>query len=159
MTERIDPTTLPGRPCPLASALHLVGDRWALLSVREVALGNHQFGQIARNTGAPTDRLSARLKDLVAAGVLERRANPDNPRYQGYHLTEAGRDLTGAMRELMAWGDRWAVTASPVRFWHGDHELRTRTVCVTCGDEAHGPEIHPESLVPTWNETGPVEDI
>ncbi|WP_329454297.1 winged helix-turn-helix transcriptional regulator [Streptomyces sp. NBC_01497] len=158
MTERIDATTLPGRPCPLASALQLVGDRWALLAVREVALGNHQFGVIARNTGAPTDRLAARLKDLVVAGVLERRPNPDNPRYQGYHLTEAGRDLTGAMRELMAWGNKWAVSTPPVRLWHGDHELRPRTVCATCGEEAHRTDVHRESLVPGWDETGPVEE-
>ena len=57
-----------GRPCSLATALELVGDRWALLAVREVMFGNHRFSEIARNTAAPRDRLAARLKALVAAG-------------------------------------------------------------------------------------------
>ena len=49
-----------------------MGDRWALLAVREIAFGNHRFNQIARNTGAPRDRLAARLKTLVEAGILVR---------------------------------------------------------------------------------------
>jgi DNA-binding HxlR family transcriptional regulator len=42
-----------GRPCSLAAALGLVGDRWALLAVREVMFGNHRFSQIAHHTAAP----------------------------------------------------------------------------------------------------------
>src|SRR6185437_6189046 len=45
MTQRIDPATLPGRPCSLAAALELVGDRWSLLVVREVSFGNRRFSQ------------------------------------------------------------------------------------------------------------------
>src|SRR6476646_737026 len=70
---RIDHGTLPGRPCSIAAALDLIGDRWSLLAIREVMFGNHRFSEIARNTGAPRDRLAARLKTLVDAGVLERR--------------------------------------------------------------------------------------
>jgi DNA-binding HxlR family transcriptional regulator len=158
---RIDPTTLPGRPCSAASALQLVGDRWALLAIREVSFGNHQFGQIARNTGAPTDRLAARLKDLVAAGVLERRPNPDSPRYQGYHLTEAGRDLGRVIRELVRWGDRWVVTEPPQRFWHTDretgerHALHSQVVCTVCGRHVEGRDLDRESVVPDWDQAGP----
>jgi len=65
-----------GRPCSIAASLEIVGDRWSLLAVREVLFGNHRFSEIARNTGAPRDRLAARLKSLVAAGVLERRGAP-----------------------------------------------------------------------------------
>ena len=71
MAVRIDPQTLPGRPCSMAAALDVVGDRWSLLIVREVSFGNGRFSQIATNTGAPRDRLAARLKTLVDAGVLE----------------------------------------------------------------------------------------
>lgn len=160
---RIDPTTLPGRPCSLASALQLVGDRWALQAIREVGFGNHQFSQIARNTGAPTDRLAARLKSLVAAGVLERRPSPDNPRYPGYYLTPAGRDLGPAIRELLQWGDRWVVTEPPTRMWHhphghaaGEHELHTRVVCATCGEQVESADIRREMTAPGWDVTGPV---
>ncbi|HYQ62444.1 helix-turn-helix domain-containing protein [Actinophytocola sp.] len=147
---RRDPTTLPGRPCSLAAALDVVGDRWALLVVREVAYGNHQFSQIARNTGAPRDRLTARLKDLVAAGVLTRGTG----RHDGYHLTEAGRDLSTAMRALLDWGDRWVVTTPPVRLCHHDHELHAKTVCATCGEDVHGADVSREQLTPGWTIAG-----
>ena len=98
---------LPGRPCAIAASLEVVGDRWSLLVVREVALGNHRFTEIARGTGAPRDRLTARLRDLVDAGVLERRP------YQGtrceYHLTASGRELVPILERLYAWGRRHAV--------------------------------------------------
>jgi DNA-binding HxlR family transcriptional regulator len=162
MTQtRIDPATLPGRPCSIASALQVVGDRWSLLAIREVGFGNHQFGQIARNTGAPTDRLAARLKDLVAAGVLERRPTPDSPRYQGYHLTEAGRDLGAVVRELLRWGDRWAVTEPTLELWHTDHEtgdrhrLTTDVVCTQCGRPVRGRDVDREPTTPEWDLAGP----
>ena len=100
---------LPGRPCAIAASLEVVGDRWALLVIREVALGNHRFTEIARGTGAPRDRLTARLRDLVDAGVLERRP------YQGtrcsYHLTTSGRELLPVLEGLYAWGRRHVVAA------------------------------------------------
>ncbi len=147
----LDPSTLPGRPCSLAAALEVVGDRWALLAVREVTYGNHQFSQIARNTGAPRDRLAARLKDLVAAGVLTR----GPARHDGYHLTEAGRDLGTAMRALLDWGDRWAVTKPPVRLRHHDHDLAAKTVCETCGEDVDGADVTREQLAPGWTAAGP----
>ncbi len=61
---------LPGRPCPIAASLELVGERWALLVVREIAMGSTRFSDIVRGTGAPRDRIAARLKALEAAGVI-----------------------------------------------------------------------------------------
>ncbi|MDT5196020.1 MAG: hypothetical protein QOH20_2774, partial [Mycobacterium sp.] len=63
---------LPGRPCPIAAALEVVGERWALLVVREIALGATRFSDIVRGTGAPRDRIAARLKTLTSAGVITR---------------------------------------------------------------------------------------
>ena len=54
--------TCPGRPCPIAASLELVGERWSLLVVRELALGAHRFTDIVAGTGAPRDRIAARLK-------------------------------------------------------------------------------------------------
>jgi DNA-binding HxlR family transcriptional regulator len=153
---RIDPTGLRGRPCGLAAALELVGDRWALLAMREVFFGNHQFNQIARNTGAPRDRIAARLKSLVEAGVLEQRPDPGGSRYQGYHLTEAGRELGPAMLALMAWGDKWVVTEPAMRQTHHDHPLAVATICETCGEHADEREITREMVAPHWNLAGPL---
>jgi len=133
---------LPGRFCSIAAALEVVGDRWSLLAVREVSLGHHRFSEVLQGTGAPRDRLSARLKALVEAGVLERRQYSDAPPRSDYHLTAAGRGLLPVLRELMAWGDRWAVETPPVTLLHGDHELRATTVCAGCGERVRDGEVH-----------------
>jgi DNA-binding HxlR family transcriptional regulator len=155
---RRDPATLAGRPCSAASALEVVGDRWSLLAVREVMFGNHRFGAIARATGAPRDRLSARLRALVEAGVLERRPSEAAPRYSGYHLTEAGRDLAPVLRALLAWGDKWAVTAPPMRFLHHDHPLTAETVCATCGEPVDAADVTREMTADGWTMAGPAPD-
>src|SRR4051795_11288863 len=85
--------TLPGRPCPIAASLELVGERWSLLVLREVSLGNHRFSEIARGTGAPRDRPSARLSALLVAGVRERRPYTSPPPRSGYPLTASARAL------------------------------------------------------------------
>lgn len=100
---------LPGRPCPIAAAMEVVGDRWSLLTVREVHLGRHRFSEILAGTGAPRDRLAARLRALVAAGVLERRPYQDSPPRSDYHLTESGRGLVPVLTALGQWGRDWAV--------------------------------------------------
>ena len=61
------------RPCSIARTLDIVGEKWALLAVREVFLGNRRFDEMVRRTGAPRDTLAARLRTLVGAGILERR--------------------------------------------------------------------------------------
>ena len=134
---------LPGRPCSIAAALELVGDRWALLAVREVSLGNSHFSDIARGTGAPRDRLTARLNALVDAGVLERRPYSTAPPRSGYHLTAAGRDLVPVLQALLLWGERWAADEPAVRLHHdpaghGDHPVDGTWTCRTCGEPLAG---------------------
>lgn len=109
----MDLTDLPGRPCPVAAALELVGDRWSLLVIREVDLGSHRFTEIQQGTGAPRDRLAARLKALVDSGILRRERYCDAPERFDYHLTDAGRDLVPVLSALYVWGERWACTPGP----------------------------------------------
>ena len=59
---------LPGRACPIAASLELIGERWSLLIIRELALGNRRFSGIVKQTGAPRDRVAARLKALEHVG-------------------------------------------------------------------------------------------
>jgi DNA-binding HxlR family transcriptional regulator len=124
---------LPGRPCSIARALDLVGEKWALLAIREISFGNHRFNEIARNTGAPRDRLAARLRSLVEAGIVEQRAYQSSPPRSGYYLTQAGRELTPVLRALVTWGDRWVSHQPPVTLMHGDHELALGWTCRECG--------------------------
>jgi len=62
-------TTAPAEPriCSIARALDIVGEKWALLAVREVFLGDRRFDEMVKRTGAPRDTLAARLRTLVNA--------------------------------------------------------------------------------------------
>ena len=99
---------LPGRPCPIAASLELVGERWALLVVREIALGHHRFSEIVTGTGAPRDRIAARLRSLEQAGVVTRAPREGSTRFD-YRLTEAGVALVPVLNGLLSWGGTWAV--------------------------------------------------
>ena len=116
---------------------------------------NLRFIQIARNTGAPRDRLAARLKTLVEAGILQKREYQESPPRSDYHLTRAGRDLAPVLQALLEWGDKWAVDAPPVSLRHHGHDLRPRTVCATCGEPVRQRDIPRVSNVPGWNVSGP----
>jgi DNA-binding HxlR family transcriptional regulator/putative sterol carrier protein len=96
-----------GQYCPVARAAEVLGDRWTLLIARELLLGSHGFNQIER--GLPRisrGLLAERLRQLEAAGILERTAREDG---RGtYALTPAGRDLETVIERLGEWGARWA---------------------------------------------------
>lgn len=78
------------RTCSIANALDVVGERWTLVALREIMLGNRRFDEIVRNTGASRDILATRLRKLVDAGVLEKRQYEQRPPRYEYLLTESG---------------------------------------------------------------------
>jgi len=124
------------RVCSVARTLDVVGERWALLVVREAFLGSHRFDEIQRNTGAPRDILSARLKKLVEQGVLERRRYQERPDRYEYHLTPAGEDLYPVITALRQWGDRHVDLPGtrPSAFEHACGSAEPALlVCPDCG--------------------------
>jgi DNA-binding HxlR family transcriptional regulator len=102
------------RVCAIADALAIVGDKWALLALRELAFGVTKFNDIRSNTGAPRASLAARLRKLEEAGLIERRRYSEHPPRDDYLLTAAGRDLGPVLRELRIWGERHAGPLSSV---------------------------------------------
>jgi DNA-binding HxlR family transcriptional regulator len=127
------------RSCSVAAALAVIGEKWSLLVIRELAWGVHRFDAIAQNTGAPRDILTNRLRRLEAAGVLERRQYQERPPRFEYYLTEAGNELRPVLLSLLQWGDRWAVEAPTVAFVHGcGAELELVHTCRACGEEVTG---------------------
>jgi DNA-binding HxlR family transcriptional regulator len=96
------------RICGIADALQLIGDRWALLAIRELGFGVTRFNDIQTRTGAPRASLAARLRELEDAGLIERRRYSSHPPRDEYVLTPAGCDLGPVLRELRAWGERYA---------------------------------------------------
>ncbi len=93
-----------GQACAIARALDVVGDRWSLLLVRELTLGPRRYRDLFTGLpGIPSNVLAARLKDLQAAGVITRRTLPAPTDVTVYELTEAGRALQPALKELLDW--------------------------------------------------------
>lgn len=128
-----------------------------LLAIRELFYGNRRFDQIVRNTGAPRDRLAARLRALEAAGVVERHRYQQRPDRYEYHLSAAGRDLGPVFQALVKWGDTWAVDSPPVHLEHGDHELDAAWVCRHCGREVHTEDLEVRMSTTQWDRRGPVD--
>ena len=90
--------------CPIAHALDLVGERWALLVVRELMNGPKRYTDLAECLGIGTNILAARLRDLEAGGVVTKRKLPPPAASRVYELTNYGYGLKAAMRELALWG-------------------------------------------------------
>jgi DNA-binding HxlR family transcriptional regulator len=131
--------TAPTQPrvCSIARTLEIVGEKWALLAVREVFLGNRRFDEMVRRTGAPRDTLAARLRTLIGAGILERRQYSEHPARYEYRLTEAGLDLYPVIATLMRWGDKHlAGEDGPplVLEHHCGHRFVAQLTCEACGE-------------------------
>jgi DNA-binding HxlR family transcriptional regulator len=93
--------------CPVAHALDLVGERWALLVVRELMHGPKRYTDLAESLpGIGTNILASRLRDLEASGVVAKRTLPPPAASRVYELTDYGRRLRPVMRELALWGAR-----------------------------------------------------
>jgi DNA-binding HxlR family transcriptional regulator len=125
----------------VAGVLSLLGERWALLVVREVALGLRRFDELASATGAPRTVLSDRLRRLTQAGVLDTRPYqvPGSRARTEYVLTEAGLDLLPLLSAMADWGELHLGSSSQVIYRHGGcgGRVTARLVC-ECGEET-GP--------------------
>jgi DNA-binding HxlR family transcriptional regulator/putative sterol carrier protein len=117
--------------CPIAHALSLVGERWALLVVRELLNGPKRYTDLVHGLpGIGTNILAARLRELETAGVVRRRKLPPPAASTVYELTEYGAELNEAVYALGRWGARtlgppkpgdeldpdWGVEAIPALF-------------------------------------------
>ena len=91
--------------CPIARALDVVGDRWALLVVRELLLGAQRYTDLHQALpGASTNLLVDRLRELTEHGVVRRSRLPPPAATTVYELTDRGRGLTTVLEALGEWG-------------------------------------------------------
>ncbi len=94
-----------GQFCGVAHALELVGERWALLIARDLLVGPKRFTDLRRGLPRiPTNVLSARLKELEAAGIVRRRVLPRPASSVVYELTDYGSELDEIVLRLGRWG-------------------------------------------------------
>jgi DNA-binding HxlR family transcriptional regulator len=97
---------------PDARALDLVGDKWTLLIVRDLAAGPRRFVELQRVLpGISTEQLRSRLNRMVADGMLTRKRYREVPPRVDYELTERARDLMPILAELARWGYTWSWSA------------------------------------------------
>jgi DNA-binding HxlR family transcriptional regulator len=91
--------------CPIARALDVVGERWALLVVRELLLGPQRFSDLRDALpGVSSNLLTDRLRELERRGVIRRRVLPPPAGSSIYELTDRGRRLEGVLDALGDWG-------------------------------------------------------
>jgi DNA-binding HxlR family transcriptional regulator len=123
--------------CSVARTMEVVGERWAMLIMKDVFLGLTRFDDLQRDLGIARNVLAERLESLVADGLLERRVYQQRPVRHEYVLTEKGQDLESVLFAMVAWGDRWQskTTGPPLKLRHEScaHDTVAKVVCSCCG--------------------------
>lgn len=101
--------------CPVARSLDVIGEWWSLLIIRDAMVGVKRFSEFERRLGMAKNILSARLKRLVEAGVLQIVPASDGSAYQEYDLTEKGKALLPTLVALRQWGEQFMFRSGEPR--------------------------------------------
>ncbi|NIF27836.1 helix-turn-helix transcriptional regulator [Pantoea sp. Tr-811] len=101
--------------CPVARALEVLGDRWALMILRDAFDGLRRFSEFQKNLGLAKNILASRLKLLVECGLLALQPASDGSAYKEYVLTEKGRSVFPIVVGLRQWGERFLFEAGEAR--------------------------------------------
>ncbi|MCK1735178.1 helix-turn-helix transcriptional regulator [Bradyrhizobium sp. 138] len=134
--------------CPVARAQEIVGDRWTVLVLRELFMGNQRFEEVQAQTQATPQMLAARLKKLEADGLIERRPYSERPLRHEYFLTEMGLAFYPVLLALRAWGETW--------FKSKEEEVAIHYTHIPCGeDPGLGPACQSCGAVMRRNELVP----
>jgi len=101
--------------CPVARALEVIGDRWALMILRDAFDGLRRFSEFQKNLGLAKNILASRLKLLLESGLLQLQPASDGSAYKEYVLTEKGRSVFPIVVGMRQWGERYLFEAGEVR--------------------------------------------
>lgn len=136
--------------CSIARTLELIGERWTLLVIRDVFMGNRRFDEMQESLGVARNVLSSRLGRLVDEGILERRPYRQRPERHEYFLTEKGLDLWPVLIAMIGYGDKHfsGSLGPPVEIRHRgcDGRVNDRRICERCGAEL---QVRDAYAVPT----------
>jgi len=104
--------------CPVACVLDLIGDKWTLLVVRDLACGKSHFNEFCQSPERiATNILADRLDRLVASGLVEKQSPPEPAKREVYRLTEKGQTLVPVLKTIAQWGlDHIPGTAARMNF-------------------------------------------
>jgi DNA-binding HxlR family transcriptional regulator len=112
--------------CPAARSLDSIGEWWSLLIVRNALFGMRRFSDFQEDLGLAKNILSARLKKLVACGIMELVPASDGSAYQEYVLTKKGRELFPVIVALRQWGEHHLFSRGEKRLQIVDKRTRKR---------------------------------
>ncbi|WP_406490394.1 helix-turn-helix transcriptional regulator [Streptomyces sp. NBC_01604] len=144
--ELADRSQWTAEDCSIDGTMRVLGTRSAMLIMREAHYGTTRYDDFVRHVGITEAVAATRLRELVAAGLLERRPyqEPGQRTRHEYVLTPAGVDLQPALVALMQWGDQHLARPSgpPLTLHHTacDEPVTARLVC------AAGHEVKPEEV-------------
>ena len=96
-----------GMACSIAMVLDAVGDRWAMLVLRDLVLGLRRYDDLRRSTGITNATLADRLKLLEQNGLIERSLYQSAPERYEYLPTAKGLDVALVLQALVQVGDKW----------------------------------------------------
>lgn len=94
-------------PCPVADTAGLIGDKWTLLILRDLAEGEKRFGELEKSLGISPRTLSARLAELEKEGVVARQCFAEVPPRVEYSLTAKGQALAPIVEAMRTYGKKW----------------------------------------------------
>lgn len=92
----------------IAAAMHIIGNKWTALILRDLFSGPKRFCELERSVGSINPRtLSQRLDDLEARGIISRTSYAEVPPRTEYALTYKGQDLHPILKQMAAWGNKY----------------------------------------------------
>ena len=128
-TSRMSKPRTYGDACGIARALDILGERWALMTVRELLLGPKRFTDLrAGLPHASPNILSMRLRDLEAHGLVRKRRLPPPAASQVYELTARGQEIAPVLDALGTWGSRLPLPGPDATMSFDAHILSFRTL-------------------------------
>jgi len=137
-----------GMVCSIAGVLDAVGDRWAMLILRDLGLGLGRYEDLRRSTGVTHATLSDRLRHLEENELIERRLYRTRPDRYEYALTRKGTDIILVIQALAQIGDKWQVAGDkgpPLKFVN---QNSGRPIKVALVDEKSGEIVRLRNVRP-----------
>lgn len=104
MTQQAPEAALPA--CPVETTLSLIGNKWKVLILRDLAPGKKRFGQLQKSIGNVSQKvLTAQLRSMEADGLVHREVFAEVPPRVEYSLTDLGESLKPILNSMWAWGE------------------------------------------------------
>lgn len=145
LTTHLDKFKEAALSCSIPPAVELIGEKWAFLILRGALNGLHHFEEFQAGLGIARNILSDRLSKMVAGGILERHADPEDGRRVIYSLTPKGEGLLPVVLALRQWGEEWGYGNMRVVLADRRDRRPVRKICVVSHD---GRELGLQDL--TW---------